>query len=123
MRLCCAADALPFLCVPFVLPWCCKPASQHVPLSTFTLTRLLYPSAGEGDDSADYRSGEDDDADNAATIEEEEALAAAEGRDVKVVTPRGGGWVRWIAACQLCCRTDLLALTLKLSGIRAAFCG
>jgi hypothetical protein len=32
----------------------------------------------------DYCSGEDDDADNEATIEEEEALAVAEGRDVKV---------------------------------------
>ncbi|KAL4459188.1 hypothetical protein ABPG75_014053 [Micractinium tetrahymenae] len=40
-------------------------------------------TADRGDDSADYRSGEDDDADNEATIEEEEALAAAEGRDVK----------------------------------------
>jgi E1A-binding protein p400 len=37
----------------------------------------------EGEDSDEYRSGEDDDADNEATIEEEEALVAAEGRDVK----------------------------------------
>ncbi|KAI7839523.1 hypothetical protein COHA_006706, partial [Chlorella ohadii] len=37
----------------------------------------------EGEDSDEYRSGEDDDADNEGTIEEEEALAAAEGRDVK----------------------------------------
>jgi hypothetical protein len=43
----------------------------------------LLPAEG-GDDSAEYRSGEDDDADNEATIEEEEAMAAAEGRDVKV---------------------------------------
>ncbi|KAL4852636.1 Protein PHOTOPERIOD-INDEPENDENT EARLY FLOWERING 1 [Chlorella vulgaris] len=40
-------------------------------------------TAAAGDDSADYRSGEDDDADNEATIEEEEALAQAEGRDVQ----------------------------------------
>ena len=32
----------------------------------------------------EYRSGEDDDADNEATIEEEEALAAAEGRNIQV---------------------------------------
>ena len=44
---------------------------------------LLLPAA-EADDSDEYRSGEDDDADNEATIEEEEALAAAEGRNVKV---------------------------------------
>ena len=37
----------------------------------------------------EYRSGEDDDADNEVTIEEEEALAAAEGRDVKVRRWRG----------------------------------
>ncbi len=42
---------------------------------------LLSRAARPADE---YRSGEDDDADNEATIEEEEALAAAEGRDVKV---------------------------------------
>jgi SNF2 family DNA or RNA helicase len=36
---------------------------------------------GDGDDSQEYRSGEDDDADDEATLEEEERLAAAEGQD------------------------------------------
>lgn len=33
----------------------------------------------------EYRSGEDDDADDEGTLEEEEKLAKAEGRDVKVI--------------------------------------
>ena len=63
---------------------------------------VFAPAArtGEGDgEEEEYRSGEDDDADNEATIEEEEALAAAEGRDVKVgavlhtVPARPGMWL------------------------------
>lgn len=38
----------------------------------------------DADDSKDYRSGEDDDADDEATLEEEDLRAQAEGRDVKV---------------------------------------
>jgi hypothetical protein len=37
----------------------------------------------------EYRGG-DDDADYEATIEEEEAMAAAEGRDIKVGLPASG---------------------------------
>ena len=43
----------------------------------------------------EYRSGEDDDADNEATIEEEEALAAAEGRNIQV---GGAGLCGWCPA-------------------------
>lgn len=39
-------------------------------------------------DADEYRSGEDD-ADDEATVEEEEALAAHEGRDVKVSVGMG----------------------------------
>lgn len=41
----------------------------------------FYPHRRSADE---YRSSEDDDADNEATIEEEEALTAAEGRNIKV---------------------------------------
>lgn len=69
---------LPCVCWLATLCICWVAAHATVPHSTSPMR------SAEGEDSDEYRSGEDDDADNEGTIEEEEALAAAEGRDVKV---------------------------------------
>jgi hypothetical protein len=62
-----------------------RKASRTVYL-TCTCTALHFMCTAE-----EYRGDEDDDADNEATIEEEEALAQAEGRDVQVALRGGEG--------------------------------
>ena len=60
---------------------------------------LPLPPAEEEEE---YR-GDEDDADNEATIEEEEALAAAEGRDVKVGRLGRAAGRQWDASMCVCC--------------------
>ena len=76
----------------------------------------MAPADGEGSD--EYRSGEDDDADNEATIEEEEALAAVEGRDVKVRSGEGGeGGVREVLGCNQSTKSSQPCVANGMSGL------